>query len=108
MIKTFIATGFSCLALGSIIGYTISELTRSPQNLQAQNVNSPGPIATASPLPKATPNRKELEDRYVKAVNAFNFKIDRADLVSLTDSQLNDEVYRLEGLLRAGKAYTKP
>ncbi|BBC27238.1 hypothetical protein [Pseudanabaena sp. ABRG5-3] len=108
MIKNFVATGFSCLALGSIIGYAISELTRSPQNLQAQNVNPPSPIATASPSAKAIPNRKELEDRYVKAVTAFNFRIDRADLVSLTDNQLNDEVYRLEGLLRAGKAYTKP
>jgi hypothetical protein len=106
MIKNFVATGFSCLAVGAILGYAISELTRSPQNLQAQN--TPAPVATASPSAKAIPNRKELEDRYVKAVNAFNFKIDRADLVSLTDSQLNDEVYRLEGLLRAGKAYTKP
>ena len=44
MIKVVIATGFSCLALGSIAGYFISELTRSPQ-LQAQNI-SPGPIAT--------------------------------------------------------------
>lgn len=105
VIKAFIATGFSCLAVGSILGYAISELTRQPQNLQAQN--TPAPVATTSPLPK-TINRKELEDRYIKAVTAFNFRIDRADLVSLTDNQLNDEVYRLEGLLRAGKAYTKP
>ena len=106
MIKTFVATGFSCLAVGSIVGYAISELTRSPQNLQAQNI-SPGPIATASPA-KPKIDRQALEDRYIKAVNAFNFRVDRADLVSLTDTQLNDEVYRLEGLLRAGKAYTKP
>jgi len=99
MIKAFIATGFSCLAFGSILGYAISELTRSPQ-LQAQN--SPGPVATASL------NRKDLEDRYVKAVNAFNFRVDRQDLISLTDKQLNDEVYRLESLLRAGKKYEKP
>jgi hypothetical protein len=45
MIKPFVSIGFSCLAFGSIIGYAISELTRSPQ-LQAQN--SPGPIATAN------------------------------------------------------------
>jgi len=104
MIKVAIATGFTCLSIGSIIGYLISELTRSPQNLQAQNV--PAPVAT---VPKTVAiNRQELEERYIKAVNKFNFRIDRADLVSLTDTQLNDEVYRLEGLLRAGKAYSKP
>jgi len=105
MIKTFVATGFSCLAVGSIVGYAISELTRSPQNLQAQNV--PAPVATPSPA-KPKIDRQSLEDRYVKAVTAFNFRVDRADLVSLTDNQLNDEVYRLESLLRAGKQYTKP
>ncbi len=105
MVKTFVATGFSCLAIGSIVGYAISELTRSPQNLQAQNV--PAPVATASPA-KPQIERKDLEDRYIKAVTAFNFRVDRADLVSLTDEQLNNEVYRLESLLRAGKAYTKP
>jgi len=107
MIKVAIATGFTCLSIGSIIGYLISELTRSPQNLQAQN--TPSPVATSSPLPKAVAiNRQDLEDRYIKAVNKFNFRIDRADLISLSDTQLNDEVYRLEGLLRAGKAYSKP
>lgn len=105
MIKPFVATGFSCLAVGSIVGYAISELTRSPQNLQAQNV--PAPVATASPA-KPKIDRQSLEDRYIKAVTAFNFRVDRADLVSLTDTQLNDEVYRLESLLRAGKAYAKP
>ena len=64
MIKTFVATGFSCLALGSIIGYAISELTRSPQNLQAQNI-SPGPIATASPKPLT---RDELERRFTACI----------------------------------------
>ncbi|MFN5966276.1 MAG: hypothetical protein ACK46E_14345, partial [Pseudanabaena sp.] len=64
MIKTFVATGFSCLALGSIIGYAISELTRSPQNLQAQNI-SPGPIATASPKPLT---RDELERRDIACI----------------------------------------
>lgn len=106
MIKTFVSIGFSCLAVGSIIGYAISELTRSPQNLQAQNI-SPGLIATASPA-KPKIDRQALEDRYVKAVTAFNFRVDRADLISLTDEQINNEVYRLESLLRAGKAYTKP
>lgn len=105
MVKIFLATGFTCLAIGSIIGYFISELTRQPQNLQAQT--TPSPVATASPA-KPKIDRKDLEDRYVKAVNAFNFRIDRADLISITDEQLNNEVYRLETLLRNGKAYTKP
>ena len=104
MIKTFVATGFTCLSIGSIIGYFISELTRSPQNLQAQT--TPAPVATASAKPKL--DRQELENRYIKAVTGFNFRVDRADLASLTEEQLNNEVYRLEVLLRAGKAYTKP
>ncbi|HBC42046.1 MAG TPA: hypothetical protein DCZ88_09160 [Pseudanabaena sp.] len=104
MIKVFIATGFSCLAVGSIVGYAISELTRSPQ-LQAQT--TPALIATASPA-KPKIDRQALEARYIKAVTAFNFRVDKADLVSLTDEQLNNEVYRLESLLRAGKQYTKP
>lgn len=107
MIKTFIATGFSCLAFGSIIGYAISELTRQPVAI-AQAQSTPSPVATASTPAKPKIDRQSLEDRYVKAVTAFNFRVDRADLVSLTDEQLNNEVYRLESLLRAGKAYTKP
>ncbi|HBC41840.1 MAG TPA: hypothetical protein DCZ88_08070 [Pseudanabaena sp.] len=104
MIKTLIATGFSCLAIGSIIGYVISELTKQPVAI-AQT--APGPVVTSTPA-KPKLNRQELEDRYIKAVNAFNFRVDKADLISLTDDQLNNEVYRLESLLRAGKAYTKP
>jgi len=103
MIKPFVATGFSCLAVGSIVGYAISELTRSPQ-LQAQT--TPALIATASPA-KPKIDRQALEDRYVAAVNKFNFRVNRADLISLSDEQINNEVYRLESLLRAGKAYTK-
>lgn len=102
MIKIFIATGFSCLAVGSIIGYFISELTRQPQNLQAQTTQAAAPVI----LPK--PTRKELEDRYIKALNGYRLTIDTKELKVFTDRQLNDEVYRLEGLLRAGKAYTPP
>jgi hypothetical protein len=101
MIKTFIATGFSCLAIGSILGYTISELTRQPQNLQAQTTQAAAPV-----IPK--PTRKELEDRYIKALNGYKLTIDKKELNIFTDRQLNDEVYRLEGLLRAGKPYTAP
>lgn len=105
MIKIFVATGFSCLAVGSIMGYTIGELTRSPQNLQAQNTSAP--VATASPKPVPS-TRNELEDRYVKALNGYRLTIDTKELKVFSDRQLNDEVYRLESLLRAGKAYTPP
>lgn len=101
MIKTFIATGFTCLAIGSIIGYFISELTRQPQNLQAQTTQSAAPA-----IPK--PTRKELEDRYINALSGYRLTIDKKELNIFTDRQLNDEVYRLESLLRAGKAYTPP
>jgi hypothetical protein len=97
MIKTFIATGFSCLAVGSLIGYAVSELTRQPQNLQAQTAPV-ATVATATPKPLT---RTELEQRYIKAVTAFGFRVDQANLVALTDKQLNDEVARLEALLRA-------
>lgn len=105
MIKTFFAVGFSCLAVGSIAGYAIERLTREPSPAIAQT--APSPVATASPA-KPKINRQDLEDRYIRAVNSFNFRVDRADLISITDDQLNNEVYRLESLLRAGKAYTKP
>lgn len=101
MIKTIIATGFSCLAVGSIIGYFISELTRQPQNLQAQTTPAAAPVN-----PK--PTRKELEDRYIKALSGYRLTIDKKELNIFTDRQINDEVYRLEALLRAGKAYTPP
>ena len=75
MIKTFIATGFSCLAVGSLIGYAVSELTRQPQNLQAQTAPV-APVATATPKPLT---RTELEQRYIKAVTAFGFRVDQAN-----------------------------
>jgi len=105
MIKLFFATGFSCLAIGAAVGYAISELTRQPQNLQAQT--TPAPVATASPKPVSL-TRIDLEQRYIKAVTAFGFRVDQANLTALTDKQLNDEVARLESLLRVGKAYTPP
>lgn len=102
MIKAFVATGFTCLSVGSVLGYGISELTRQPQNLQAQTT-----IATAPSVPPK-PTRKELEDRYIKALNGYKLTIDKKELGIFTDRQLNDEVSRLETLLRAGKAYTPP
>ena len=100
MIKTVVATGFSCLAIGSITGFFISELTKQPSISQASTMkNALGPIATESKT-APIPNRADLETRYIKAVNAFGFRIDKANLISLTDKQLNDEVARLESLLR--------
>jgi hypothetical protein len=55
-------------------------------------------VATATPKPLT---RTELEQRYIKAVTAFGFRVDQANLVALTDKQLNDEVARLEALLKA-------
>jgi hypothetical protein len=97
MIKTFIATGFSCLAIGSIAGYFISELTRQPQNLQAAQT---APVAIPSPKPIPL-GRVDLEQRYIKAVTTLGFQVDKTNLNALTDKQLNDEVARLEQLLRS-------
>jgi hypothetical protein len=85
MIKTFIATGFSCLAVGSILGYAISELTRQPQNLQAQN--TPAPVATASPKPL---ERNELERRFIACIGRD------VKLTRFTDADLNNDLYECE------------
>jgi len=87
MIKTFVATGFSCLAVGSICGYLISELTRSPQNLQAQN--TPAPVATASPKPLT---RDELERRFTACIGK------PMRLKAFTDKDLNDSLAECEAL----------
>ena len=98
MLKTFVATGFSCLAIGSITGYLISEATRNTANQ-----------AIAQTVPAISkPTRKELEDRYIKTLSGYRLTIDTKELKVFTDRQLNDEAYRLESLLRAGKAYTPP
>jgi hypothetical protein len=83
MIKTFVATGFSCLAVGSIIGYAISELTRQPQNLQAQ----PTPIATPKPL-----TRDELERRFTACIGK------PMRLKAFSDKDLNDSLAECEAL----------
>ena len=82
MIKPFVATGFSCLAVGSIIGYAISELTRSPQNIQAQNV---APKPTIKPL-----DRNELERRYIACIGRD------VKLTRFSDADLNNELYECE------------
>ena len=85
MIKTFVATGFSCLAVGSIIGYAISELTRQPQNLQAQN--TPSPVATPKPL-----TRDELERRFTACIGK------PMRLKAFSDKDLNDSLAECEAL----------
>lgn len=83
MIKTFIATGFSCLAIGSIAGYAISELTRQPQNLQAQLT----PIVTPKPL-----TRDELERRFTACVGK------PMRLQAFSNKDLNDSLAECEDL----------
>jgi hypothetical protein len=85
MIKTFIATGFTCLAVGSILGYFISELTRQPQNLQAQT--TPAPVSTPKPL-----TRNELERRFIACVGK------PMRLQAFTDKDLNDSLAECETL----------
>ena len=87
MIKTYTAVGFSCLAVGSILGYAISELTRQPQNLQAQT--APAAVATASPKPLT---RNELERRFIACVGK------PMRLQAFTDKDLNDSLAECETL----------
>ena len=83
MIKTFVATGFTCLAIGSIAGYAISELTRQPQNLQAQNPSA----ATPKPL-----TRDELERRFTACIGK------PMRLQAFTNKDLNDSLAECEAL----------
>jgi len=84
MIKEFCATGFSCLAIGSIIGYAISELTRQPQNLQAQNTQA---AATDTPKPLT---RDELERRYIACIGRD------VRLTRFSDADLNNDLFEWE------------
>jgi hypothetical protein len=87
MIKIIGITASLSLALGSIIGYAISELTRSPQNLQAQT--TPAPVATASPKPLT---RDELERRFTACIGK------PMRLKAFTDKDLNDSLAECEAL----------
>ena len=87
MIKTFVATGFTCLAVGSIIGYFISELTRQPQNLQAQNTPAITPV---KPL-----DRNELERRYIACIGRD------VKLTRFSDADLNNDLYDCESQRKA-------
>jgi hypothetical protein len=87
MLKTFVATGFSCLAVGSLFGYLIADATRQPQNLQAQT--TPAPVATASPKPLT---RDELERRFTACIGK------PMRLKAFTDKDLNDSLAECEAL----------
>ena len=86
MIKTFIATGFSCLALGSITGYLIADMTRQP-SVQASTMIAP--VATAKPKPLT---RNELEQRFIACIGK------PMRLQAFTDKDLNDSVAECERL----------
>ena len=87
MIKTFIATGFSCLALGSITGYVIADMTRQP-SVQASTMIAPVPIAS-KPKPLT---RNELEQRLIACIGK------PMRLQAFTDKDLNDSVAECERL----------
>jgi hypothetical protein len=84
MIKTFVATGFTCLAIGSIAGYLISEVTRQPQISQAQTVPTQ-PAAPVKPL-----DRNELERRYIACIGRD------VKLTRFSDADLNNDLYECE------------
>jgi hypothetical protein len=81
MLKTFVATGFSCLAIGSIAGYLISDLTKPPSTMQA----SIKPIETAKPI-----DRNELERRFIACIGR------NVRLTAFTDKELNNDLFDCE------------
>ena len=82
MIKIFIATGFSCLAIGSLGGYLISEATRNTSNQAiAQTVTAP-PI---KPL-----DRQSLERRFIACLGRD------VKLTRYTDADLNNDLFDCE------------
>jgi hypothetical protein len=86
MIKTFVATGFSCLAIGSIAGYLVSELTKQPSVSQASTMqNAIKPIETAKPL-----DRNELEGRFIACIGR------NVRLTAFTDKELNNDLFDCE------------
>jgi hypothetical protein len=87
MLKIIGITASLSLALGSIIGYSISELTRQPQNLHAQNTSAP--VATASPKPLT---RDELERRFTACIGK------PMRLQAFTNKDLNDSLAECEAL----------
>ncbi|MFM7888155.1 MAG: hypothetical protein ACKPCM_16015 [Pseudanabaena sp.] len=86
MIKIFVATGFSCLAIGGIAGYAISDLTRQPTAIAQP---TPSPIATASVKPLS---RDELERRFTACIGK------PMRLQAFTNKDLNDSLAECEAL----------
>ena len=83
MIKIFVATGFSCLAVGSIIGYAISESTRNTANQAiAQTVPAQLPV---KPL-----DRQSLERRFIACIGRD------VKLTRYTDADLNNDLFDCE------------
>ena len=83
MIKTFVATGFSCLAVGCIAGYLISESTRNTANQAiAQTVPAQLPI---KPL-----DRQSLERRFIACIGRD------VKLTRYTDTDLNNDLFDCE------------
>ena len=83
MIKTFIATGFCCLAIGSIAGYLISESTRNTANQAiAQTVPAQLPV---KPL-----DRQSLERRFIACIGRD------VKLTRYTDADLNNDLFECE------------
>ena len=84
MIKTFVATGFSCLALGSITGYVIADMTRQP-SVQASTMIAP--VSVPKPL-----TRNELEKRFIACIGK------PMRLQAFSDKDLNDSLAECEAL----------
>jgi hypothetical protein len=85
MIKNYVATGFTCLAIGSITGYLIADMTRQP-SVQASTMIATGPIAS-----KAL-TRNELEQRLIACIGK------PLRLQVFTDKDLNDSLFECERL----------
>ena len=83
MLKIFVATGFSCLAIGSIAGYLISEATRNTANQAiAQTVPAQLPV---KPL-----DRQSLERRFIACIGRD------VRLTRYTDADLNNDLFDCE------------
>ena len=83
MIKTFVATGFSCLAIGSVAGYLISEATR---NTSAQAIAQTVPAQ----LPVKPLDRQSLERRFIACISRD------VKLTRYTDADLNNDLFDCE------------
>ena len=83
MIKIFVATGFSCLAIGSIAGYLISEATRNTSN---QAIAQTVPVQ----LPIKPLDRQSLERRFIACIGRD------VKLTRYTDADLNNDLFDCE------------